>query len=47
MNNFKYIQYYIQELNGILKRDGINFVNPCALFANEFDAVPKITAKNK
>ena len=31
----------------ILKREGINFVNPCALFAKEFDAVPKITAKNK
>tara|TARA_B100000902_G_scaffold374644_1_gene403811 strand:+ start:263 stop:406 length:144 start_codon:yes stop_codon:yes gene_type:complete len=27
-----------------LKIEGISFVNPSALFANEFDAVPKITA---
>ena len=40
-------QYIHNMIVIILKTEGISFEKPSALFAKEFDAVPKITAKNK
>ena len=42
-----YKQYIQKIIVKILIIDAVIFVNPLAMFANEFEIVPNITAKNK